>query len=212
MKKKLLLINFLIIFICSLFAEFPNINDKRWTKKYDQYFRKYSKRYWGATFKWKWFKAQAIAESNLKDDAKSWVGAKGIMQIMPKTFNELSKKKPLFKNINEPRWNIAAGIYYDKILFDKWSTERPLIEKLKFTFASYNGGFRNILKAQKAAEIGGLDTRFWQSLLIYAPQVKSWKHTETIGYVDKIVSIIPREENFSDFIKKLFSKTKDKTK
>jgi len=34
--------------------------------KYDRYFRKCTRRYFGAVFDWKWFKAHAIAESNLK--------------------------------------------------------------------------------------------------------------------------------------------------
>lgn len=197
----------ILIPITTLFGvdDFPDLNDKRWSKKYDQYFKKYSKRYWGAAFDWRWFKAQAIAESNLKEDAKSWVGAKGLMQIMPRTFKEISEKNPTFIDVNEPRWNIAAGIYYDKELFKKWSTERPLAEKLKFTFASYNGGFRNILKAQKEADKGGEDTRFWRAIPPYGPKIKSWRHSETIHYVKKIVHIMPETKSFKEFWKKFFS-------
>lgn len=202
-----------ILILCStlnLFAlnDFPDLNHKRWTRKYDSYFKKYSKRFWGAGFDWRWFKAQAIAESNLKEDAKSWVGAKGLMQIMPRTFAEIAEKNPHFVNVNEPRWNIAAGIYYDKELFKKWNAERPLTEKMKFTFASYNAGFRNILKAQKAADNKGEDTRFWQTLPPYGPQVKSWRHEETIHYVDKIVHIMPEEENIVNFWLKLVKAAK----
>ncbi|MCK5784786.1 MAG: hypothetical protein KAH06_10080, partial [Desulfobacterales bacterium] len=37
--------------------------------KYDGYFSKYSKRYFGPGFDWRYFKAQAIAESRLKANA-----------------------------------------------------------------------------------------------------------------------------------------------
>ena len=50
--------------------------------KYDKYFSKYSKRYFGPNFDWFYFKAQAIAESRLKANAKSRVGALGVMQII----------------------------------------------------------------------------------------------------------------------------------
>ena len=170
--------------------DFPKVTSRKWTSKYDQYFRKYTKRYFGAGFEWKWFKAQAIAESNLKADAKSWVNAKGIMQLMPKTFHEIKKKNPSFVDVNEPRWNIAAGIYYDRQLFKKWRAERPFKDKLSFTFASYNAGFQNIIKAQKKAKIQGLNENLWHNIKSVAPKVSGWRHKETVGYVDKITTMM----------------------
>ena len=166
--------------------EYPKVTSKKRTSKYDQYFRKYTKRYFGAGFDWKWFKAQAIAESNLRHDAKSWVNAKGIMQIMPRTFHEIKKKNPSFVDINEPRWNIAAGIYYDRQLFRKWKAERPLDDKMNFTFASYNAGFRNIVKAQNVCKRQGLNENLWHNIQRIAPRVRGWRHKETVGYIEKI--------------------------
>jgi len=170
--------------------EFPKITSKKWTSKYDRYFRKYTKRYFGAGFNWKWFKAQAIAESNLKHNAKSWVNAKGIMQIMPKTFHEIKKKNPSFVDINEPRWNIAAGIYYDRQLYQKWKARRPFRDKISFTFASYNAGFRNIVKAQKVCKKHGLNENLWHNIKSVAPKVGGWRHRETLGYIEKITDMM----------------------
>jgi len=166
--------------------DFPKVTSRKWTSKYDQYFKKYTKRYFGAGFEWKWFKAQAIAESNLKANATSWVNAKGIMQLMPKTFHEIKKKNPSFVDINEPRWNIAAGISYDRRLYKKWRAERPFKDKISFTFASYNAGFQNIVKAQKTAKKHGLNENLWHNIKSVAPKVIGWRHNETVGYVDKI--------------------------
>ena len=170
--------------------DFPNVTSRKWTSKYDQYFRKYTKRYFGAGFEWKWFKAQAIAESNLKANATSWVNAKGIMQLMPKTFHEIKKKKPSFVDINEPRWNIAAGIYYDRQLYKKWRAKRPFKDKISFTFARYNAGFQNIIKAQKTAKKRGLNENLWHNIKSVAPKVSGWRHKETVGYVDKITTMM----------------------
>ena len=170
--------------------DFPGVTSRKWTSKYDQYFRKYTKRYFGAGFEWKWFKAQAIAESNLKANATSWVNAKGIMQLMPKTFHEIKKKNPSFVDINEPRWNIASGIYYDRQLYKKWRAERPFKDKISFTFASYNAGFRNIIKAQKTAKNHGLNENLWHNIKSVAPKVRGWRHEETVGYVDKITTMM----------------------
>ena len=167
-------------------SDFPPVTSKRWTSKYDRYFRKYTKRFFGAGFEWKWFKAQAIAESNLNNEARSWVNAKGIMQIMPKTFHEIKKKNPSFVDIDEPRWNIAAGIYYDHQLYQKWKAERPLKDRIFFTFGSYNAGFRTIVKAQRVCKKVGLNENLWGSIKSIAPKVRGWRHRETLGYVDKI--------------------------
>ena len=76
--------------------------ESSWSTEYDQYFRKYAKRYFGPNVDWQWFKAQGIAESALRDDANSPAGAKGIMQILPSTFEEIREKNPQFFSIDEP--------------------------------------------------------------------------------------------------------------
>ncbi|HEX6053559.1 MAG TPA: transglycosylase SLT domain-containing protein, partial [Gemmatimonadaceae bacterium] len=58
---------------------------KRDVDRYDHVFRKYSKRYFGVGYDWRIFKAQALAESEMNPNARSWVGARGLMQLMPST-------------------------------------------------------------------------------------------------------------------------------
>ena len=82
-----------------------------WPDEYDGHFRKYTKRYFGPYFDWRWFKAQAIAESGLDPDARSQAGALGLMQIMPATYEEITRDNPHFVTLDDPRWNVAAGIY-----------------------------------------------------------------------------------------------------
>ncbi|MBL7175018.1 MAG: transglycosylase SLT domain-containing protein [Desulfobacteraceae bacterium] len=185
-KLILLPVSFFLMVSMSYAEDFPKVSSKHWTNKYDPYFRKYTKRYFGPGFNWKWFKAQAIAESNLKMNAKSWVNAKGLMQIMPKTFHEIKKKNPSFVDINEPRWNIAAGIYYDKQIYKKWKAPRPFKDRMNFTFGSYNAGFHTILKAQKECQKIKKNENLWHNIRSVAPKVRRWRHRETLGYVDKI--------------------------
>ena len=160
----------------NVFASFIDhpVHSAHWTDKYDRHFKKYSKRYFGPLFDWHWFKAQAIAESGLNDDAKSHVGAQGLMQIMPATFEEITKKNPHFTNV-EPHWNIAAGIYYDRTLYRKFK-KTAAQDKLYMTFASYNAGYGRILNASKRT---GNKEKDWDEIKHYLPK-------ETRGYVRRI--------------------------
>lgn len=158
--------------------------------KYDKYFSKYSKRYFGPNFDWHHFKAQAIAESRLKAAATSRVGAVGVMQIMPKTFEEIVHKHPMIKGTREqPRWNIAAGIYYDRKLWKLWKAERSFQDRLNFMLGSYNAGRGNILRAQKIAEKQGLNPNLWKSIEPVLSEITGKRSKETIDYIRKITMI-----------------------
>jgi membrane-bound lytic murein transglycosylase F len=176
-----------LLFLPSITYAFDRYNH---VVKYDKYFSKYSKRYFGPGFDWHYFKAQAIAESRLQADAASTIGAQGIMQIMPATFAEILQKNPSIKGTRkQPRWNIAAGIYYDRTIWNLWTAERPFKDRINFMFGSYNAGKGNILKAQKIADAQAINPNLWQSIELALPKVTGKRSKETIGYVRKIERI-----------------------
>ncbi len=132
-------------------ARIPLQQVDEWNRDYDAHFRKYTKRYFGPHIDWRWFKSQGIAESGLDPEAASETGAHGIMQIMPATYSEIRKQNPHFLAVDQPRWNIAAGIYYDRQLYDKWLAPPPGEERLYFAFGSYNAGYGRIYLAARQA-------------------------------------------------------------
>jgi len=136
----------------SALAEEMNVDSDSWTRQYDPIFKKYAKRYFGPFYDWRWFKAQAIAESRLKPDVTSDRGAKGLMQLLPTTFAEIRGLNPHFTEIDTPRWNIAAGIYYDRYLYRKWDVPSEK-ERLFFAFASYNAGHARLLRTVKGYDL-----------------------------------------------------------
>lgn len=157
---------------------------------YDPHFRKYSKRFFGIGFDWHYFKAQAIAESNLNPEARSPVGAVGIMQVMPATFEEVSGKSDYISGaLEDPRWNIAAAIWYNKYQFDYWQKGRALDERLKFMYGSYNAGRVTLRKAQRQAINRGLNPRTWDSMHHALPLVTGERSRETLTYVERIFEI-----------------------
>lgn len=156
------------------------------TDKYDGWFKKYSKRYFGIGFDWKLFKAQGMAESGLSPTAKSWVGARGIMQLMPSTYHEISTHRPEMTAIDDPQWNIAAGIMHDRDMWTLWRDSVPDDDRWRFMFAGYNAGEGTIFRAQGVARASKLDHRTWPSIESVAPTVPRWRYKETLGYVRTI--------------------------
>jgi membrane-bound lytic murein transglycosylase MltF len=166
---------------------------QRHLDRYDETFRKYSKRFFGAAYDWRVFKAQGLAESNLNPRATSWVGARGIMQLMPSTFLAIQSQNPLFASIDDDEWNIAAGVYHDRQLWRLWRQDSvESASHHQFMFASYNAGRVPILRAQILAQRRALDPRVWASIELVAPQVRRWRHRETLGYVRKIEANLSR--------------------
>lgn len=151
-----------------------------WSDKYDAHFRKYSKHYFGPGVDWHWFKAQAIAESGLKPGARNKSGARGIMQIMPRTYREIQDDNPHMKDIDSARWNIAAGIYYDRVLYKRWVSPPPGDERLYFAFGSYNAGYTRIKNTFQKID---LPTASWENLESHVP-------SQTRHYVRRIRSLM----------------------
>jgi membrane-bound lytic murein transglycosylase F len=162
------------------------------TDRYDDIFRKYSQRFFGPGFDWRIFKAQAMAESNLSENAKSWVGARGLMQLMPSTYREIKTKNPELGEINKPEWNIAAGIYYDRQLWTQWAKQSGESDLHRFGLASYNAGRGTLLRAQDVARTKTLDHQVWPSIETVAPDVPRWRHEETLTYIKRIEANLAR--------------------
>ena len=174
------------------------MDSPRWSSRYDPHFRKYTKRYFGPHFDWRWFKAQGIVESRLHPTIVSPAGAIGVMQILPTTFEEIREANPHYLDIRTPRWNIAAGIYYDRYLSRKPAWDRLADEeRLMLAFAGYNAGLGGALRAWRRAPEGAVR---WEQIAPHAPR-------ETRGYVAQIRSLIlpgdrplPRERGASRLI------------
>jgi hypothetical protein len=110
--------------------------------RYDRLIKKMSRRF---GFDWRLIAAQIYAESRFDTTAKSHVGAKGLMQIMPRTAKHLGTD-PLRLHI--PEVNVATGCLYDKRMVTLWkrNVDHPQ-ERLAFALASYNAGRGRVLRS-----------------------------------------------------------------
>ncbi len=102
--------------------------------------------------------AQGYQESQLDQNARSAVGAIGVMQLMPSTGSEL--------NVGDIRLvepNVHAGAKYMDRLMSRYFRDADLsdLDRCLFAFASYNAGPGNIAKMRKLAVQRGFDPDVW---------------------------------------------------
>jgi membrane-bound lytic murein transglycosylase MltF len=118
-------------------------------------FRKYGQRY---NFDPLMLAAQGYQESGLNQNAKSHVGAIGVMQIMPSTGAQLK-----VGDITVTESNIHAGAKYMDQLMTRYFQDAKFTESNRalFAFASYNCGPGNVSKMRKLAVQRNLDPDRW---------------------------------------------------
>ena len=122
--------------------------------KYDDVIKKYSK-----SINWDWRLISSIVyqESRFDHSAKSWVGAGGLMQVMPSTAKELGVKNHTASE------NIRIGTKYLNIIYNRFDKVEDSLQRVKFTIASYNCGYGHVLDAQKLAELNNKDKYSWEN-------------------------------------------------
>jgi membrane-bound lytic murein transglycosylase MltF len=125
--------------------------------------------------------AQGFQESRLDQNAKSHVGAVGVMQVMPATGKELK-----VGDITVEPNNIHAGVKYMRFMIDQYYEKEPMsrLNKALFAFAAYNAGPGRIRQMRAEAEKRGLNPNKWfdNVELVVAEKVG----TETVTYVANI--------------------------
>ncbi|HKD19142.1 MAG TPA: transporter substrate-binding domain-containing protein [Thermoanaerobaculia bacterium] len=150
-------------------------------KRFDQivqYFQKYSDRY---HMDYLLMAAQGFQESRLDQNAKSHVGAIGVMQLMPATGKDMN-----VGDIHQTEANIHAGVKYIRFMVDQYYAKEPMDDRNKvlFAFASYNAGAGRIQSLRRLASQRGLDPNVWigNVEVVVAEKIGM----ETVTYVDNI--------------------------
>jgi membrane-bound lytic murein transglycosylase F len=159
---------------------------------YDDIVKKHADEY---GFDWRLILAQMYYESRFDPDRKSWVGAKGLMQVMPRT----AKAHGFDSNkLADPETGIEAGIVYLDWLRDRFPDDLNVRDRLWFVLASYNAGLGHVRDARRLARKQGWNPDKWfghvdrAMLLLAKPEYhKKSKHgyvrgSEPVNYVRNI--------------------------
>ena len=125
--------------------------------------------------------AQGFQESRLDQNARSHVGAIGVMQVMPETGKDLA-----VGDITLVEPNIHAGVKYIRQMVDRHFANEPMddVNKLLFAFAAYNAGPGRVRQLRREAAAKGLDPNLWFNNVerIAAERIGR----ETVTYVSNI--------------------------
>ena len=160
---------------------------------YDAHFKLYGRR---IGWDWRLLAAQCYQESTFDPEARSWAGAKGLMQIMPATADHLGLPRD---QMNNPERSIEAATRYLKELEGKLSDIPDRTERQNMVLASYNGGIHHIRDAMRLCQRDGRnphrwadvqqyvlrlsDPRFYRDTLVHYGYMRG---QETAEYVDRI--------------------------
>ena len=141
-------------------------------------FRKYGAQY---NMDWMLMAAQGYQESRLDHNARSRVGAVGVMQVMPVTGKELN-----VGDITQLEPNIHAGVKFVRTMVDRYYAKEPMddLNKVFFAFAAYNAGPGRVRQLRRDAETRGLDPNVWFNNVERVASERIGR--ETVTYVSNI--------------------------
>lgn len=130
----------------------------RTVSPHDDLFKKYA-----ADYDWDWMllASQAYVESKFDSTAVSWAGARGLMQIMPRTAKGYGQTA---KSVMKKEVAVETALKFIRDLDRQLKSKVPdSIERKKFVLAAYNTGIGHVYDAIALAKKYGLDPQKWDN-------------------------------------------------
>lgn len=124
---------------------------------YDNLFRKYGEMY---RIDWKLLASIAYQESNFEVNAVSWAGAKGLMQIMPKTASDYGIDPD---SLFYPDVNVLVAVRLLNDIRKSLVGVKDNDQRMKLVLAGFNSGLGHILDARALSRKYGMDPNMWDN-------------------------------------------------
>ena len=126
-------------------------------------------RAWADTLGWDWHMLAALIykESRFHIEARSQMGAEGLMQLRPRTSRLFGCTDAL-----DPAQNISAGVKLLVSLRSRYSKMASGEELTKYTLAAYNAGTGRIKDCISHARHLGVDVSRWENVAEVIPQMQ----------------------------------------
>ena len=183
-------------------SSFYSLNEGK-ISRYDDLIKKYANKH---DWDWRLLASIIYQESKFKPTSESWVGAQGLMQIMPATAKDLG-----ITDTTDPQQSVRGGTAYLDQIYKKFDKVDDSIQRLKFTLASYNSGLGHVRDAQRLADYNDLDRYKWdknvEEMILELAKPKNYnKDFIRYGYVrgrepfNYVRQIFARYEHYKRFI------------
>jgi membrane-bound lytic murein transglycosylase F len=168
---------------------------------YDALVKRYADRH---DFDWRMIVAQIYEESGFDPTARSFAGAVGLLQVLPRTAEELG-----VVDLEDPETNIRTGLEYLTWVRERFEEDLPVRDRMWFTLAGYNVGPGHVRDARRLAAQEGWNPDRWfdnverAMLMLSRPEyARNARHgycrgSEPVQYVRKIRS---RYEAYLDML------------
>lgn len=131
---------------------------------------------------WDWLllASMVMQESQFDPKAKSWVGAQGLLQLMPATAASFG-----IKNREDPKQSLKGGTDYLISLEKRWiSNMEDTTDLAAFVMASYNAGPGHVIDARALVTKYGGDRDRWEDVRKYLALLSTKKY-----YKDPVVKL-----------------------
>lgn len=122
---------------------------------YDKLFKKYAKE---IDWDWRLLASLAYNESNFDTRVVSWAGAKGLMQLMPRTARAMGM--PAGKE-HDPEESIKAAVKYIAATDKSLNSISNKKERINFILGAYNTGLGHVYDAMALAQKYGKKRHVW---------------------------------------------------
>ena len=142
---------------------------------------------------WTLLAAVAYQESKWNNDARSYTGVRGIMQITTSTAEHLG-----IENRTDPEQSIAGGAYYLKYLYKKTPKHLSTYERWAQALAAYNIGWAHIRDARVLAKKFNVDSNRWLKFKTVFPLLSQEEHYRDLAFGPA------RGEETVDFVEQVF--------
>lgn len=151
---------------------------------------------------WRLLASMIYQESEFKPNVRSWVGAYGLMQLMPETL-----KKYDLDTLSSPEDQIMAGAKYLRYLEKQLPPEiSDSMQRIKFTLAAYNAGIGHVFDARRLTKKYGKDKNVWDNNVdFYIKNLSDhyYYHDDLVQY-----GYLRGDETYN-FVKEIFNRFED---
>ncbi len=145
---------------------------------YDIYFKQFGEQF---RIDWRLLASVSYQESHFNPEGRSWVGATGLMGLMPATASSLGLAED---ELTDPEGNIRVGTEYLRKLINIFGSIESSEERLKMALAAYNGGIGHVFDARALTSKYGGDDSLWE------------------GHVEKYIQLKHLEQYYTDPVSK----------